>query len=138
LAREDHDHMVERQGIVPKDGGSRFSYSPGLRCGDVLYVSGQVPIDPATGHKPQAFADQVRLSLENVRRVAVAAGARLEDAVRVGVYLSDLENFQAMDEIYRTFFEDPLPARTTIQAGLNAVDIEIDAIIGLSREDARS
>ena len=125
--------MVERQGIVPKDGGSRYSYSPGLRFGDVLYVSGQVPIDPLTGAKPSDFADQVRLSLENVRRVAVAAGARLEDAVRVGVYLTDLANFEAMDQIYRTFFEEPLPARTTIQAGLNAVDVEIDAIIAISR-----
>ena len=92
--------------------------------------------DPATGHKPEAFADQVRLALENVRRVAAAAGARLEDAVRVGVYLTDLANFEAMDAIYRTFFEEPLPARTTIQAGLNAVDIEIDAIIALKRTDA--
>ena len=123
--------MVQRHGIVPASGGSRYSYSPGLRHGDVLYVSGQVPIDPLTGDKPSAFADQVRLSLENVRRVAVAAGARLEDALRVGVYLSDLANFEAMDEIYRTYFEDPLPARTTIQAGLNGVDIEIDAIIAV-------
>jgi 2-iminobutanoate/2-iminopropanoate deaminase len=128
--------MAEREGIVPEGGGSRYSYSPGLRFGDVLYVSGQVPIDPATGHKPEDFADQVRLALENVRRVAVAAGARLEDAVRVGVYLTDLANFEAMDAIYRTFFEQPLPARTTIQAGLNAVDIEIDAIIALNRTDA--
>ncbi|HEX3617638.1 MAG TPA: RidA family protein [Solirubrobacteraceae bacterium] len=124
--------MAEREGIVPQGGGSRYGYSPGLRRGDVLYVSGQVPIDPATGSKPEAFADQVRLTLENVRRVAVAAGGRLEDAVRVGVYLTDLANFEAMDAIYRTYFEDPLPARTTIQAGLNAVQIEIDAIIALN------
>jgi 2-iminobutanoate/2-iminopropanoate deaminase len=123
--------MVEREGISPAGGASKYGYSPGLRCGNVLYVSGQVPIDPLTGDKPELFADQVRLALENVRRVAAAAGARLEDAVRVGVYLSDLSNFLEMDAIYRTFFEDPLPARTTIEAGLNAVDIEIDAIIAL-------
>lgn len=128
--------MVQRQGIVPQDGRSRYSYSPGLRHGDLLYVSGQVPIDPLTADKPSDFADQVRLALENVRRVAVAAGGRLEDAVRVGVYLSDLANFEAMDQIYRTFFEEPLPARTTIQAGLNGVDIEIDAIIALGRDEA--
>jgi 2-iminobutanoate/2-iminopropanoate deaminase len=129
--------MALREGIVPEDRPGRYGYSPGLRYGDVLYVSGQVPIDPVTGDKPEAFADQVRLALENVRRVAVAAGGRLEDAVRVGVYLSDLANFEAMDAIYRTHFEDPLPARTTIQAGLNAVEIEIDAIIALNRADAR-
>lgn len=125
--------MGERHGIVPRGGGSRYGYSPGLRHGDLLYVSGQVPIDPATGDRPEAFADQVRLSLENVRRVAAAAGGRIEDAVRVGVYLTDLENFEEMDRIYRTFFEEPLPARTTIQAGLNAVEIEVDAIIALPR-----
>jgi 2-iminobutanoate/2-iminopropanoate deaminase len=129
--------MVERQGIIPEGRGSRYSYSPGLRSGETLYVSGQVPIDPLTGEKPAEFADQVRLALENVRRVATAAGGRLEDAVRVGVYLSDLANFEAMDQIYRTFFEEPLPARTTIQAGLNAVDIEIDAIISLTRADTQ-
>lgn len=126
--------MVERQGIAAQGGGSRYSYSPGLRSGGMLYVSGQVPIDPLTGDKPAEFSDQVRLALENVRRVAAAAGGRLQDAVRVGVYLADLANFEAMDQIYRTFFEDPLPARTTIQAGLNAVDIEIDAIIALDAE----
>jgi reactive intermediate/imine deaminase len=125
--------MAERQGIVPQGAASRWSYSPGLRDGDLLYVSGQVPIDPATGEKPGDFADQVHLTLENLRRVAVAAGGRLEDAVRVGVYLSDLANFEAMDAIYRTFFEEPLPARTTVQAGLNAVAIEIDAIIALDQ-----
>ena len=128
--------MVEREGIAPPDGASRYSYSPGLRCGDVLYVSGQVPIDPLTGEKPSDFGEQVRLSLENVRRVAAAAGGRLEDALRVGVYLSDLANFEAMDAIYRTFFAEPLPARTTIQAGLNAVEIEVDAIIALPRAAA--
>lgn len=129
--------MVERHGVVPSGGGSRYSYTPGIRSGGVLYVSGQVPIDPLTGEKPADFADQVRLALENVRRVATAAGGRLEDAVRVGVYLSDLTNFEAMDQIYGTFFEEPLPARTTIQAGLNAVDVEIDAIIALSIEGRR-
>ena len=128
--------MGERQGIVPQGGRSRYSYSPGLRHGDVLYVSGQVPIDPATGDEPDVFADQVRLSLENVRRVAAAAGGRLEDAVRIGVYLTDLTNFEEMDRIYRTFFEEPLPARTTLQAGLNAVLIEVDAIIALPRAQA--
>jgi 2-iminobutanoate/2-iminopropanoate deaminase len=68
--------------------------------------------------------------------VATAAAGCLDDAAPVGVYLSDLANFEAIDQIYRTFFEEPLPARTTIQAGLNAVDIEVDAIIALSREDA--
>lgn len=52
--------------------------------------------------------------------------------MRVGVYLTDLANFEAMDAIYRTYFEDLLPARTTIQVGLNAVQIEIDAIIALN------
>lgn len=125
--------MIEREGVVPKEGpSSRFGYSPGVRWRDTLYVSGQVPVDPVTGIRPPEFAEQVRLCLDNVRRVAQAAGGRLEDAVKVGVYLADLANFEEMDAVYRTCFTDPLPARTTVQAGLNGVAIEIDAVIGLT------
>ncbi len=124
--------MAEREGIIPDNGPPpRYGYSPGIRYGETLYVSGQVPVDPATGNRPVAFADQVQLCLENVRRVAAAAGARLEDALRVGVFLSDLTHFEEMDAIFRTFFGEPLPARTTVQVGLNGVDIEIDAIIAV-------
>lgn len=125
--------MVKRERVVLRDGPrGRFAYSPGLKWGNTLYVSGQVPVDPATGGCPDEFGEQVRLCLGNVRRVAEAAGGRLEDAVKVGVYLADLANFEEMDRLYRTFFTDPLPARTTVQVGLNGVAIEIDAIIGLN------
>lgn len=124
--------MVEREAVVPTDSPSvRFAYSPGIRWVNTLYVSGQVPVDPATGARPVEFADQVRLCLANVQRVAQAAGGRLEDAVKVGVYLADLANFEEMDALYRAVFTDPLPARTTVQVGLNGVAIEIDAIIAL-------
>lgn len=122
--------MIQRQEIVPSEGRrSPYSYSPGILVEGMLFVSGQVPVDPVTGTMASGFANQMRLCLENVRRVAVAAGGRLEDAVRVGVYLADLANFEEMDTIYQTFFEQPFPARTTLQVGLNGVDVEIDAVI---------
>jgi 2-iminobutanoate/2-iminopropanoate deaminase len=107
------------------------SYSQGVVSGGLLFVSGQVPVDPATKAVPQDFADQVRRTLDNVSAIAEAAGARLADAVRIGVFLANLEDFPKMDAVYRDYFEDPMPARTTVGVGIRGYDIEIDAVIAL-------
>lgn len=108
------------------------AYSQAVRCDRFLFVSGQVPIDPSSGKVPEEFSEQVRQTLDNVDAVARAAGARLVDAVRVGVYLADGANFEEMDTIYRSRFVDPLPARTTVVAGLRGFAVEIDAIIAIT------
>ena len=108
-----------------------FSYSQGIISGGFLFVSGQVPVDPVTREVPSAFADQVRRALDNVAAIAEAAGAGLADAVRIGVYLADLANFDEMDKTYRQYFEGPLPARTTLGAALPGFNVEIDAVIAL-------
>ncbi len=82
-----------------------FSYSQGIVSGGLLFVSGQVPIDPVTKAVPEGFGDQVRQTLDNVAAIAEAAGGRLADAVRVGVYLANLDDFDEMDAAYREYFE---------------------------------
>jgi 2-iminobutanoate/2-iminopropanoate deaminase len=108
-----------------------FSYSQGILSGDLLFVSGQVPVDPLTKGVPSGIQNQVRRCLDNVVAIAEAAGARIADAVRVGVYLADLNDFEEMDSAYREYFEEPLPARTTIGTGIRGFAVEIDAVIAM-------
>lgn len=108
-----------------------FAYSQGIVSGGLLFISGQVPVDPVTKSVPEGFGDRVRRCLDNVAAIAEAAGGRLADAVRVGVYLADLHDFEAMDAVYRQYFGDPLPARTTVGAGIRGFDVEIDAVVAL-------
>jgi reactive intermediate/imine deaminase len=107
------------------------SYSQAIRSGSLLFLAGQGPYTPDGAPVVGTVAEQTRQVLENLRRVAEAAGGRLEDAVRVGVYLSSLDHFDEMDTMYRTQFTAPLPARTTIQSDLVGFDVEMDAVVAL-------
>jgi len=86
-------------------------------------------VDAKTGEVPREFAGQVRRALDNVAAIAVAAGASLRDAVRVGVYLADGGDFEVMDAVYREYFHEPFPARTTVVVSLQGIGVEIDAVI---------
>lgn len=108
-----------------------FSYSQGIVAAGLLFIAGQIPVDPHTHEMPEQFDAQVHQTLQNLTAVAAAAGASLEDAVRVGVYLEDLGRASEMDAIYRSYFGDPLPARTTIRAGLRGFQVEMDAIVAM-------
>ena len=106
-------------------------YSQAIRAGEFLFVSGQVPIDPATGQLVQdGIAGQTRRALENVGAILEAGGASFRQVVRTTVYLADLGDFAAMNEVYATFFAAPQPARSTIQAARLPRDarIEVDVI----------
>jgi len=106
-------------------------YSHAVRTGNLVFLAGQGPFDPAGGPIPQTFEEQARLTLRNLAAVAVAAGGSLADAVRVGVYLRDLDDFATMNAVYAEFFTEPYPARTTIQSSLN-ISIEVDAVLELA------
>ncbi len=108
-------------------------YSQGRRAGSLLFVAGQVPFDLEGNLVGSGIAEQTRAALQNVQAIVEAAGAMLADVVKVNVYLTDLENFAAMNEVYRTFFTEPFPARTTVQAGLLGFLVEIDAVAALPR-----
>jgi 2-iminobutanoate/2-iminopropanoate deaminase len=109
-------------------------YSQAVRAGDFLFVSGQIPLDPATG----AFVDadvraQTRRVLENLSAIVAAAGVSLGRVVKTTVYLLDMNDFQAMNEVYATFFSAPAPARATVQVVRlpRDVRVEIDAVVHL-------
>ena len=106
-------------------------YSQAIRAGQFLFVSGQVPIDPASGELVSgSVADQTRRALQNIGEILKAGGSSFQQVVRTTVYLADLADFPAMNEAYATFFTAPPPARSTIQAARLPKDarIEIDAI----------
>ncbi len=115
-------------GAAPKPSGS---YSQGIVSGDFLFLSGQGPFDPEGNLVDASFEAQVRQVLANLAAVAAEAGKTLDDAVRVGVYLHDMAEFDEMDAIYRSVFSEPRPARTTIETPLPGFGIEADAVIYL-------
>ena len=107
-------------------------YSQAIRAGDTVYLSGQIPLDPATGELVGGdIADQARRVFDNLRAVCEAAGASLDDVVRVGIYLMDLGDFAAVNGVMAEYFQAPYPARSTIQvSGLpRGARIEVDAIV---------
>ncbi len=108
-------------------------YSQAIRAGSLLFVAGQIPIDPATGAMPDGIAQQTRLALQNVQAVLQAAGASLRDVVKTTVFLLDLADFGAMNEVYATFFAQEPPARACVQVARlpNDARVEIEAIAAL-------
>ena len=106
-------------------------YSQAIRAGDFLFLSGQGPYDAAGERVGVSVAEQVRQVLQNLDAVARAAGGSLKDAVRVGMFISEMRHFDEMDAEYRAFFGDPMPARTTIQSDLVGFDVEGDAVVWL-------
>jgi 2-iminobutanoate/2-iminopropanoate deaminase len=105
------------------------AYSQGIAAGSFVFLAGQGPLRSDGEWLRGGFAEQAQQTFANVAALAEAAGCSLENAVRVGVYLRDMSNFAEMDEIYRQFFPEPLPARTTVQSDLPGFEIEVDAIL---------
>lgn len=106
-------------------------YSQGIRASNLLFVSGQIPIDPATGNLIQGdIAAQTRRVFENLSAILNAAGGSLDNVVRTTVFLADMGDFAAMNEVYAGYFAAPAPARSTVQAARLPKDarIEIDVI----------
>ena len=115
-------------GLAPEALGP---YSQAIRAGQFLFVSGQVPVDPATGNLVAGdIGEQVQRVFENLDAILTAGGASFRQVVRTTVYLADLGDFSAMNEVYATFFTAPQPARSTIQAAKLPKDarIEVDVI----------
>ena len=110
-------------------------YSQAVRMGSLLFVSGQIPLDPATGTMTDGdIAAQTRRVFQNIGAILEAAGASFANVARTTVYLADMADFTAMNEVYATFFESPAPARSTVQAaGLpKNARVEIDVIAALA------
>ena len=89
-------------------------YSQGIAAGQTVYVSGQLPIDPATGAIPEGIAAQTAQSLKNIQAILAEQGMTLADVVKTTVFLADMADFAAMNEVYSTFFKEPFPARSAV------------------------
>jgi reactive intermediate/imine deaminase len=109
-------------------------YSQAVRTGNMVYFSGQIPLDPTTGQMVEGdIALQARQVFVNLKAVAEAAGGSLEKIVRVGIYVTNLGHFATVNEIMAEYFQAPFPARSTIEVSAlpKLADIEVDAIMVL-------
>lgn len=129
----DKKGTIETMDRTPVFAGTPVSgapYTPGIKAGNLVFVSGQVPLDATTGTIVRDdFENAVAVCLDNVDRILQSAGTSLANCVRVGVFLANMENFARMNAVYANRFGDVKPARTCIQAQLPlGVDVEIEAI----------
>ena len=127
--------MSHRQPVMAPDAPQPAGpYSHAVRSGGLLFCSGQVPIDPATGSLVDGpIGDQARQCLENLKLVCAQAGAQLSDAIRMSIYVTDISQFADVNEAYGTYFDADPPARTTIGVAAlpGGARIEMDAIVAL-------
>lgn len=109
-------------------------YSQAVRAGNTVYFSGQIPLDPATGSLVAGdITAQTRRVFDNLDAVAKAAGGALSDIVRMGIYVTDLSHFAAVNAVMSEYFQQPYPARSTIEVSAlpKAAQVEVDAIMVL-------
>jgi 2-iminobutanoate/2-iminopropanoate deaminase len=123
--------MIERLS-PPGVAAPRGPYSPAVRAGGFIYISGQVPIDPVTNTAVTGDVQaETRQVIGNIRRILEGCGASLADVVKCTVFLADVEDFKAMNEVYTEFFGAAKPARTTVAVAalpLPGARVEIDAV----------
>lgn len=114
--------------ISPKVGPeTKGPYSPAIVWGDLVFVSGQGPVDPKTGQLVRGDAtEEFKVAVNNVRLILEAAGSGLPNVLKVTLYLANLDDFKAVNEVYQDFFGPILPARTTIQAARLPSDIKVE------------
>lgn len=105
------------------------NYSQGIQFGNMLFVSGQGPLDVKTGIIPEGIEKQTEQVLLNIKSILEEAKYSLNDVVKVNVYLSDLKNFENFNSVYKKFFKEIFPTRTTIGCQLNNILVEIDVIV---------
>ena len=107
----------------------RGPYSQAIVADGFVFVAGQVPVNPSTNELELGdVRSETRRTLQNIRAILEAAGSSLRDVVRVGVFLADIKDFDAMNEVYGEFFPEDRPARTTVGAQLPKIKVEIDCI----------
>ena len=109
-------------------------YSQATRAGNLVFLSGQVPLDPATGNLVEGdIAAQARQAFDNIKAVVAAAGGSMDDIVRVGLYLTDLSQFGEVNAVMAEYFSQPYPARSTIEVSAlpRGARFEVDAVMAL-------
>jgi 2-iminobutanoate/2-iminopropanoate deaminase len=131
VALDDVAHVVKKYITSPSAAPAIGPYSPGIRAGNLLFLSGQIPLDPSSGQIVDGdIRAQTTRVLQNLGELLKAGGAGFSDVVRTTIFLADLSDFGAVNEVYATFFSAPYPARATVQVARlpRDVRVEIDAI----------
>ena len=110
--------------------GAIGPYSQGIQTGNMYFFSGQLPLDPQTGVMPETIQEQTKQSLENIKGLLESQELSLADVVKTTVYLDNINDFAAMNEVYAEYFSEPYPARSAIEVGKLPKDalIEIEVI----------
>jgi reactive intermediate/imine deaminase len=123
-------HMIH----TPSAPAALGTYSQGIRAGGTLYLSGQIGLDPQTGNLAPSVEAQIEQAFSNLSAVATAAGATLDDAVKLTLFLTDLAHFAKVNEIMARHFREPFPARSTVQVSAlpKGAAFEVEAIVALS------
>jgi reactive intermediate/imine deaminase len=109
-------------------------YSQAVKAGNLVFLSGQIPLDPATGQLVSGDIDaEIRRVFDNLKAVAVAAGATLDSAVKVNVYLTDLAHFGKVNESMASYFHEPYPARAAVQVAAlpRGARVEVECVLSL-------
>jgi 2-iminobutanoate/2-iminopropanoate deaminase len=126
---------ARREIIRPEGANPIGPYSPGVRVGDLIFLSGAIGSRPGKGLVSGGIEAETRQALENLRNVLRAAGADMEDVVKCTVFLADIDDFEAMNRVYREFFPHDPPARSTVATELVAgAGVEIECIAAAPRE----
>ncbi|PID66645.1 MAG: reactive intermediate/imine deaminase [Gammaproteobacteria bacterium] len=110
------------------------TYSQAVRVGDLVFLSGQIPLDPKTMTLKQGFAEQTHQVFRNLKAVVEAAGGTMSQIVKVNIFVMDLANFATLNEIMAEYFSEPYPARAAVQvAGIpKGAEVEMEAILDFS------
>lgn len=133
--------MRDKEAVsTSKAPGAIGPYSQGIKAGNLVFTSGQLPIDPETKKIPDDIEDQARIALGNVRGVLQAAGASMLDVVKVTIFMLNIKDFAAVNEVYKELFDDeaatPYPARSAVQVaalpGPTGCRLEIEAVAVLA------
>ena len=127
--------MIERIGTVAGVPTPQASYSTYTRFGDLIFIAGQVAVEPGSGKIPSSFAEQLRLVLDHLSNILQSAGSSMDQVLKMTVFLKDRGYRTQYDEIFRAYFKEGFPARSTIVADLMKEEflVEIEAIAAAPR-----
>ncbi len=126
--------MSEKKSIFPVNAPKLAApYSPGIRIGNLLFISGQVPVNPATSELVEGgIKEQTRQVMENMKNIIAAAGGSVDDIVKVNAFLKNMGDFKAFNEVYKSYFNEPYPARSCVECANPVgalVEVEFTAVL---------
>lgn len=109
-----------------KAPGAIGPYSQGIKIGELVYTSGQIPVDPATGNVSSDVKEQTRQSLNNIKAILEAAGTTMDKVVKTTVFIKDMNDFANINEVYAEFFTQPYPSRSCVEVARLPKDVKIE------------